>query len=307
MASDSNRVEYWIDHCGTATVGSDQTGHGDTGKNIAEHEESHRLGFKDVEEFESLCKEFNQKHCSENGMEPASALAYNLVEYAETDIDELYRIASEAQKPFLEDYGDGFIHLNRFKEENVSVVTAGLEEPPRQTLEQMLGEETPEVYGAKLRQEEGELGLERLCAGPRKLEVISNERGYVPEQRDSIAWGNSANDAEMMDISQEAYGRERARELSTIYFEDDREAWSRGAVSIAAENLLNGSTRETAVKEAEKYLQTGQEAFGTVELEEPELVQEREVTEEVYDIYCGLLQEDFVQKQSKERVVVSDY
>ena len=264
-------IQYWADHCETLTVR-------DTGLNIAEHPESHLLGFKDTEHFAEVCDSFDQEQ-----LNPADALAYTVARHAETELEEVKRIAKESQEPFLDAYGDGFLHLNN-SDRDITVITAGLEEPPLYALEQQL-ENPPEVYGARLKQNGSGLEVERYCSGDKKLKVLEQEKGYCPENVTSIAFGNSPNDRDIMEASEEALGRDRAKEYSTLYFENDPDGWSRTTAAIAAEKLLEEKSRQEAEKEALEFLRTGQRSYSSVELEDPEIVNRGPVTEELSDIY----------------------
>ncbi len=273
-----NQVEIWADHCETVTTR-------DTGLNIAEHPESYKLGFEDVEQFEQMVDTFDKQE-----LNTADSLAYTVSQEAE-DIDELDRIAKEAQIPFLQDYGDGFLHLNRYLGQPITVVTAGLEEPPLHALQQLLQDDAPEVYGARIKQNGSGLEVGRYCSGQKKLKVLEQEKGYKPEEVTSIAFGNSSNDKEIMENSEEAFGRDRARKYSTLYFPDDSEGWGRTASAIAARELLNGKEIEEAREETFRYIESGRQDYGLSELEEPEIVQEGPFTEQIADIYEDITEE----------------
>lgn len=269
---------YLLDHCETMTAR-------DTGRNIAEHDLSAELGFEDLYEFGEICEEFDAE-----GLRPADALVHTVAQEAE-DLERVRNIANKAQEDYLDHYGDGFLHLSEYRDQPLTVVTAGLEEPPRYALEKLLGEDAPQVYGARVKQNGSGLEVDRYCSGPKKLEVIHDELGFKPTEITSIAFGNSPNDANMMNSSEEAFGRDRAREFSTLYFEDDIQGWGRATAGITAEQLLEGKTIEEAQETAFDFLETGREEYGYFKLEEPEIVNQGPVTEDIDRIYSRAKQE----------------
>lgn len=280
--TEKDQAVFLVDNCDTAYIPNQ--GHGDLGMNIAEHPESQLAGFQDIEDFsnqvESVAEEIHH---------PSSALVYLLAEESETEqLEGLLDVACSAQHPG--DYGDGFLHLVDYRQgEQTNVVTAGLEDAARYALKESESHHNPNVVGGRLKQNGHGIEVDAYCAGNEKLNRIEQDLGVDFDDKHTVAFGNSGNDGPMMVASDEAFGWDRTREYSTGYFEDDPEFWSRGAAAVLADQLMQDQPLDKARETAFDYLETGQNRYGTVELNEiEEGEREGPVTEQVTGLYSDL-------------------
>lgn len=254
---------FWIDNCETAYTPG--IGHGDVGMNIAEHPESHVAGLEDLDDFHASMDQASEHE----EVSHSSELVWWLGNNANTeDIEELRQVAVDAQHP--QDYGAGFEHFNNYlSQEPVSrnMVTAAWEDPVEEVLHRKMNGYSPEVIGGKLRQNGSGIEVDSFCGGEEKFDRIYDEKGVEVHEVPSFAFGNSSGDRRMMMPAEEAFGRDRAREFSTLYTPDDPEFWTRGALGVGAYELATGGDAEDAAFSMEEYLETGAERHGEVVLD----------------------------------------
>jgi hypothetical protein len=257
---------FWIDNCETAYIPGQ--GHGDVGRNISDHPQSQLVGFEDPQHFDEKMAEVAER----DDVSHSSQLVWWLANQSNTDdIEELEQVAVDAQHP--EDYPDGFRYFNEFMQDSSAsrnMVTASWQRPVERVVQQELGEYAPDVIGGKLRQNGSGIEVESFCGGQEKADRIVEEHGVDVADVPSFAYGNSPGDRPMMEPAEEAIGRDRAYEFATLYTPDDPEFWTRGVLGVGGHELAAGGDLEDAVREMELYLETGEEIYGGVELDEVE-------------------------------------
>lgn len=265
---DEAEAFFWIDNCDTAYLSEEMKGHGDVGRNISDHERSQVFGFQDPEHFDRLMSEVAEKP----DISHSSQLVWWMANRTNTDdLEELYELAAEAQKP--EDYGAGFEHFNRYmhtRPVSVKVVTAAPREPVERTLEARMNGYSPSVIGGELRQNGRGVEVEAFCGGDEKAERISSELGIDVEEVTGFAFGNSPGDRPMMEPAEEAFGRDRAYEFATVYAEDSPDFWTHGALGVAAYALGTGADTEEASQAVQHFLDTGRDVYGEISLDDIE-------------------------------------
>ena len=256
---------FWIDNCDTAYTSREMDGHGDVGRNIADHPESELVGFENPKHFDQLMHQIAQR----DDVSHSSQLVWHLANQDEIDdIDELRSLAVDAQHP--NDYGDGFKHFNEFlygEPAERDIVTAAWEDPVDYVVNDVLGDYAPGVIGGRLKQNGAGIEVEKFCGGREKAERIQQERGIDVNEAPSFAFGNSSGDRPMMMPADEAFGRDRAEEFSTLYTPEDEEFWTMGTLGVGAYELASGGEVYDAVQGMEEFLETGEENYDSVDLD----------------------------------------
>lgn len=282
---------FWIDNCETAYHSEEMDGHGDVGRNISDHPESHVAGFSDPRHFDEMMEQVAER----DDVSHSSQLVWWLANRSRTDnLEDVWDVATDAQHP--DDYGDGFEHFSWYMNErpvSMNVVTAAPRYPVSEALESRMNGYSPDVIGGELKQNGDGIEVEAFCGGQEKADRIREELGVDPGEVPGFAFGNSPGDRPMMEPAEESFGRDRAYDFATVYTEDGPDFWTQGSLGVAAYALESGKDVEEASEAVINFLDTGTHRHGDVRLDEIERGgrESGRYTEEIMEAYDTALQE----------------
>lgn len=228
---------------------------GDVGQLAAGHDESHRLGFDDIDDFlDKVGERRNGRPEISRGSEKANIIE----ELSPASIDDVDRVLTESQDPGM--VKPGFKHMapEIYRRGNiVEIVTAGVSSGA----EHLLNGSYASVIGAELKENGDGVEVDRYCGRKEKPERVREaleDQGL--EAVTPIAVGDSPTDGDYMEESVESGGQaiaveEGAVDFASIDASADENYETAAVLHVIMDELYSTGSREQAKMRAEEYLE----------------------------------------------------
>ncbi|MFB6190508.1 MAG: haloacid dehalogenase-like hydrolase [Candidatus Nanohaloarchaea archaeon] len=228
---------------------------GDVGQLAAEHEESHVLGFRDIDDF---LGKVDKRRSNRPELSRGSEKANIIEENSTGDVEEIERILTESQDPDRIKTGFQDVAPELYRRGNlVEVVTAGVDIAARNILNGSMAS----VTGARLKQNGDGVEVEQYCGRrekPYRVGEVLEEEGV--EDATPIAVGDSSTDGDYMKESLEAGGQAIAIEPGAVDYASidasgDADYETVSVLHVIMDELYSTGSREQAKNRAENYLE----------------------------------------------------